>query len=353
MLHDDPFVVIDVGARDGIIRLPSLRPYIRAFGFEPDPEECARLNTRPDLTAAFAECNFFPVALAGKEGRVRLNIGRNPNTSSTLEPNLQLLDPLVFAGEAFPIEAGRPLAPDFEVVDTFECDAITLDRFVDDQKLSDVDLLKLDTQGSELEIIEGGARVIENTVLCVSVEVEFVEVYRGQPLFRDIDRRMSGLGYTLLALDPLYYSNRIELKGRPATRDELMFAEAFYVRDFLGATDAMVALETPRTARLLLLLEAFGFQGHAAAIARAYAAVPGGEPEFITALSEAIINRRLPDNPPWYGRRRLVSAMHRSARATYSIMPGPVKTLYRRSPLNAFYHRFWSRFLRSRGIWRE
>ncbi|BEC03341.1 FkbM family methyltransferase [Escherichia coli] len=47
-------------------------------------------------------------------------------------------------------------------------------------------MLKIDTQGSELNILVGGEQVLNNT-LCIQLEVSFIPLYEGQPSFGEID----------------------------------------------------------------------------------------------------------------------------------------------------------------------
>jgi Methyltransferase FkbM domain len=53
--------------------------------------------------------------------------------------------------------------------------------------INNVDAIKLDTQGSELDILRGATHVLP-TVSLIDIEVEFNELYDGQPLFCDVDR---------------------------------------------------------------------------------------------------------------------------------------------------------------------
>ena len=56
-------------------------------------------------------------------------------------------------------------------------------------------LLKLDVQGGELAVLEGGPRTLEH-VQAVLVEVSFVELYTGQPLADKVFDRLRTLGFT-------------------------------------------------------------------------------------------------------------------------------------------------------------
>jgi hypothetical protein len=50
---------------------------------------------------------------------------------------------------------------------------------------TEVDILKLDTQGSELDILKGGTNLLK-TVSVIRIETEYRPFYVHQPLFKDI-----------------------------------------------------------------------------------------------------------------------------------------------------------------------
>ena len=58
------------------------------------------------------------------------------------------------------------------------------------------DFIKLDVQGAELLVLENALQKISNAVV-IETEVEFVEIYRNQPLFGDIQKFMRDQGFVL------------------------------------------------------------------------------------------------------------------------------------------------------------
>lgn len=58
------------------------------------------------------------------------------------------------------------------------------------------DILKIDTQGSGLDVLKGGMRVFRG-VIAVKCEVEFIPFYKNQPLFPEIVSWMDKHGFTL------------------------------------------------------------------------------------------------------------------------------------------------------------
>jgi len=101
---------------------------------------------------------------------------------------------------------------------------LTLDEIAAAHNLEDLDFLKLDTQGTEYEILSAATWALAR-VLMVEVEAEFVELYLGQRLAFDIQRLMHEKGFECL------YLNRVFI-GRKAyngeTRGQLIFGDAFF-----------------------------------------------------------------------------------------------------------------------------
>jgi hypothetical protein len=78
----------------------------------------------------------------------------------------------------------------------------TLDDWCATEGVERVDAIKIDTQGSELAILQGGADILR-TVRSVEIEVEFNELYEDIPLFGEIDAYMRSQGFVLWKLRDL------------------------------------------------------------------------------------------------------------------------------------------------------
>jgi FkbM family methyltransferase len=89
------------------------------------------------------------------------------------------------------------------LVETLTLDTVTLDQIIEREagRVPPPNFLSLDTQGSELEILEGGANTIESDVVAIMSEVEFVPIYQDQPLFGDIVSFLDGKGFELASLE--------------------------------------------------------------------------------------------------------------------------------------------------------
>jgi FkbM family methyltransferase len=76
---------------------------------------------------------------------------------------------------------------------------VRLDDVVD----GNIDILKLDLQGYEMEALKGAERSLPSTKL-ILIEVEFIPLYENQPLFGDIDVFLRERGFFLLNLYELW-----------------------------------------------------------------------------------------------------------------------------------------------------
>jgi hypothetical protein len=67
-----------------------------------------------------------------------------------------------------------------------------LDNYTKD--IDVIDFLKLDTQGSEYEVLKGGLKTLSKTKN-LKVEVEFDQWYKGQKIAPEVDEFITSLGF--------------------------------------------------------------------------------------------------------------------------------------------------------------
>jgi FkbM family methyltransferase len=185
-------------------------------GFEPNPAEFVRLKDRP------GPYRYLPHFL-GSGQPATFHLTRYPGCSSLLEPNPEVIDLFMTIGSADP-------GGNFHVQRTSTVETVRLD---DIKPPLAIDYLKADTQGYELEIMRNGTTALANT-LVIECEVEFVPLYRGQPLFGDVQCFLRDQGFMLHKL--------IDVAGRPfrpfnppnpfMPMSQMLWADAIFVRDF-------------------------------------------------------------------------------------------------------------------------
>ena len=136
------------------------------------------------------------------------------------------------------------------------------------EAIDEIAFLKLDTQGSELDILRGAGTALDRC-LGIEIEVEFVPIYVGQPLFADVDQWLRARGFLLWRLHPLvHYSERpgagLSRRGCayfdracvsfPVGSGRLTWANAIYFRDYRQVP----ALDSRQLLILATLFEAVG-----------------------------------------------------------------------------------------------
>ncbi len=233
ILGERSAIVLDVGARWGAEKAWwRLSPLAKLIGFEPDASECARLN------ALHGDCRtdeYIPLALSDSCGPATLYVTSEPACSSLYPPDERLVD-------RYPDLAC--IRPEREV----SVSGVTLDAWIDTrpETFDAIAFMKVDVQGAELKILRGASHALEKCA-GIEVEVEFNPIYRGQPLFGEVDALLRSAGFSLWRLSDLcHYAESCE--GRPrglgtthyggldAVFEEgdgrLYWANALYLRDY-------------------------------------------------------------------------------------------------------------------------
>lgn len=194
-------------------RLMRALPQVRFIGFEPDTEEFKKL--KDDAAERFSYINE---AVGARNERRRFYVTRNPGCSSLLQPN-----------HAF-YSRFKDCGPELDVVEEREIETVALDSSLPDAGVYTIDILDLDTQGSELEILRGAESLLSKSTVAVKCEVEFSPLYLDQPLFADVDAFLRNLGFMLFDLSRTRY-RRHNFPPDALTRGQLLWGDALYLRD--------------------------------------------------------------------------------------------------------------------------
>ena len=213
------FKIIEVGAlkiqnqEEPFYELLDYFPSSKIIGFEIEKEVCEKMNSQ-----AKDGIKYYSYALGKNNEKRKFYITQNPMCSSLYKPNEELIK----------------LYNNFEVAyvkKEIEIDTISLDYFVDKHDVGNVDFIKIDVQGAELDVFKGGSNTLEN-VLKIVCEVEFIQHYENQPLFGDVCDYLSQ--YNLMFNKFLGLSGRalkpIMLNNNPNLPSQHIWSDAAFVR---------------------------------------------------------------------------------------------------------------------------
>lgn len=183
-------------------------------GFEPIPAECEKLNRN-----AGKKQRFLPYFIGdGSEGEFKLCSA--PMTSSLLEPNLPLL---------------RKFNDLEELTTPVQRSKVQTRRLDDIPEITAMDMLKVDVQGLELAVLRGGERLLRDAVV-VQCEVEFVQMYQGQPLFADVDAELRRQGFCFHTMGPgmgRCFKPLMNTRDPGARLRQILWNDVVYVKDWM------------------------------------------------------------------------------------------------------------------------
>jgi FkbM family methyltransferase len=217
---------------------------LRVIGFEPDARAFDTLNKQQERST-----RWLNIGLHNRSGTIPLYLTRKQQNSSFFLPNRALLD-----------RFHNPAR--FEVLNETTIACRTLDDVLMEEDLTDVDFIKLDTQGSELEILKGSISTLADAVFGLEIEVSFAEIYTGQPLFANVDVFVRQYGFNLIDLRTISWKRSVgarvgNSKGQLMHADALYFRRPMILRDALVKPDSVFARS--KLLRALSICQIYGF----------------------------------------------------------------------------------------------
>jgi len=206
ILGDATITLADVGARNfSVEELKPLQRHINYIGFDADSEEVKRLNLQKSL---FKTSKFITSFVGVKGESIKFGIHHIEGESSRF-PFAEYYSNWFRGGKKNYIKK------------YIELQSSSLDELTDDE---DIDFIKLDTQGTEYEILKNAKKCLKSSLM-VECEVEFIEVYKGQNLAHDIFELMHKLGFELLYLNRIFGQSS-HFAGN--SRGQMIFADALF-----------------------------------------------------------------------------------------------------------------------------
>ncbi len=197
--------LVDVGAAGDIEpRWQRVKRDLRYISFEPD--------CRSQVEAAHANGTdshvIFNHAVWDRDGEVEINLCRKAQVSSTFAPNRQVLDRF-------------PAAARFDIVAVESVKAQTLDQSLEEP----VDFIKIDVQGGALKVLQGAKTTLAQC-LGLELEIEFVEMYTGQPLFGRVSQELTEIGFDFIDFVDIVRWERTSHNGM----GQVIFCDALFMR---------------------------------------------------------------------------------------------------------------------------
>ena len=261
------FVALDIGARSGgETYLQPLAGQLKVIGFDDSTEQ----EWQPDDANAIPYEHHATI-VAGEEGRRTFYKAAWPFSSGMHKPNMKFFDRL-------------PCWPNMVTEAELEVETTTLDRFASTLSDDHIDFVKIDVEGSELEVLGGGKSMLAGKrVLAIKTEFWWDPILRGQPAFAELDIFLRANGFYLFDLELHNYqaymrrslpvgrlvadsrSWRGELRNVGPDRarsGQALTGDALYFRDPISdriAGRTSIAWDSPSLLRLCTLFDLFDY----------------------------------------------------------------------------------------------
>lgn len=210
------FNVIDIGCSGALN--PKWKPIessINLSGFDPNEEECKRLAS---LSHNFRSVKYHPYAVAGHNGSATLYKTKSIYCYSLLKPDTEWLRRFAFHDL-------------LEVIGEEQLEVVKLNAIKEFQEL-DIDAIKIDAQGLELEILNAADELLDN-VIYAETESGFTSNYINESTQSQVNEFMRSKGFLLFDLIPTRMTHNNIFKDTNVHRALLLWSESIWLRDYL------------------------------------------------------------------------------------------------------------------------
>ncbi len=216
VLAPEDMKILDVGANP--INVPDYQLLLEhdmchVWGFEPNPQAFAELEKAQDTKAT-----YFPQAV-GPKGPATFYAHEFAVLSSLFKIHKPSAD---FLGRERWYE---------RTVTEMDVDLVEID---DLEALPQVDLLKMDLQGGELAVLQGGKNKLSQAIAVIP-EVRFHRMYEDEPLWAEVDLELRAQGFKL---HKLITNKSLPVKNsqwrvldRRSVGSQMLDGDAVYIRN--------------------------------------------------------------------------------------------------------------------------
>lgn len=175
-------LIVDIGANEGAFSgaVLAVSPHAEIIATEPAPIPRARMQKR---LGELPNVKILDVAVSATSGTATFHLTAHDHNSSLHSPRSEM--------QAV-VDVGWEPAGEIEVP------IITLDELVGDRT---VDVLKIDVQGSEMDVLQGGDSTLARA-RSVLLEMNFISQYEGDATFNTLHSEMVRRGFALVNVSP-------------------------------------------------------------------------------------------------------------------------------------------------------
>lgn len=205
---DKGITIFDIGAHKGqtAIKYRSQFPNAEIYCFEPFPDSIAQLQKR---VSDDRRIHIIQKAVDCKKSNTSFYVNGFDETNSLFSR---------------PLSERRYYPKNALTQKVIKVGTIDIDGFVKENDITNIDILKLDIQGGELNALRGAEFILKTGhVSLIYTEISFISHYENSPLFYEVWSFLSKLGYSLFEIYDLCR----------ATNGQIRYGNALFVSEFI------------------------------------------------------------------------------------------------------------------------
>lgn len=285
-------VVVDGGSRGALFEPFNKvdKQLLKVLRFEPDPGATV-LKSEGEVA--------FNKGLWKEEAKIRLNLARNPSTSSVYPANQELL-------EKFDDKVGYPPR---SLDKLLEVECIDIDTAVQNENVPLVNFIKLDIHGAEYEAIQGAARSLSDACVGCMVESWFIDIHQGQKLIFDVEARLAEMGFYKFGNTQVISWPRKRPEGLKS-KDQIIAEENLYLK-VCSTVSEVEQLGKDRAIKLLVVADLFGYTDYALQLLELMGGLDSSDVNNLNSLRKHIIS----NNRIGFKDKVLTAAIHKLRKA--------------------------------------
>ena len=214
-LANKELVIFDVGAQYGQTAFEYSKRFnnSKIYSFEPFKES---FNILMDNIREITDIQIFNFGFGDSIGTKKFNCNSFSATNSILETHEEGISTW-----------GTNL---LETIETIDINVTTIDDFVEQQEINEIDILKIDVQGYEFNVIQGAHRLIlKNGVKVIYLEIIIQPTYKNQKHLDEVLNLLRSYDFSLYNVYNLSYDSFGSLRQL----DAIFISDAYKSKLFL------------------------------------------------------------------------------------------------------------------------
>lgn len=214
----------EIGARGGAKDFQKYNFIFNYFAFEPDQKAANQKRSLLE-SKGYNSVKCYDIALGSPPESSNLHMTAHRGCSSFLLPNDEVIQKYQGVRRFDLVKWKRC----FVVEDVVKVEVNSLEKYAYKNK---IEVIQIDTQGTELSILSTLNKDNLNEVLCIHIEMNVVSVYVNQPCITDILEFLREKSFIFLDIENIQHVPRVSLsKNNYSDKGELISFDGIFIRD--------------------------------------------------------------------------------------------------------------------------